>query len=261
MTKLSMPKYFALAGLLLVTTSMSASVVDITMTPGNDGQLEVKLRPSANFDGLVSSLVFTIRWDASTDAHLGSIQQAAPVSTYLPISRSGEEQDASGDRYQIFVGFGFTPLQSIPANWIAGQEYTIMTIPVEGASEFELVNDSWTGLNNADYYLALGGADETGVIYSDFTTGIVAGTLPDGQLSVLPNPAEKTAMVTLELRQPQDLDLELSNAAGQSVWKKHLDHASGVIRQPLELATFDKGVYLLRARTADKVMTERVVKR
>jgi hypothetical protein len=239
----------------------SASPVDITMTPSDDGQLVVKLRPSANFDGLVSSLVFTIRWDASTDAHLGTIAQTAPASTYIPVSRSGQEQDAAGKRYQIFVGFGMTPMQWIPTNWVAGEEYTVMTIPVEGAAAFELVDDSWTGNNNADYYVALGGQDETGVIYSDITTGITAGTSGAGTLQVVPNPTDKIAMISLTFKQAQTVDLALSNAAGQQVWHLQLPNASGSIRQPLDLTPFDKGVYLLHVRTADQEMTERVVKR
>ncbi|MEO8733959.1 MAG: T9SS type A sorting domain-containing protein [Flavobacteriales bacterium] len=254
-------KSIALVGFLSAAHAGSASPVDITMTPTDDGQLAVKLRPSTDFDGLFSSLVFTIRWDASTDAHLGTIAQIAPASTYIPVSRSGQEQDADGERYQIFVGFGYTPLQWIPTNWVAGVEYTIMTIPVEGAAAFELVDDSWTGNNNADYYLALGGLDETGIIYSDITTGITEGTSAAGTLQVLPNPTDKLATIFMKFKQPQDVDLELTNSAGQRVWQLQLSRVSGIIRQPLDLTPYDKGVYLLHVRTAGQVMTERIVKR
>ncbi|MBS1942134.1 MAG: hypothetical protein JST38_14790, partial [Bacteroidetes bacterium] len=131
----------ALAGSL---ATAQAANVDITLVPNSNGQLDVKLRPGANFDGLVSSLVFTLRWDAGTEAHLGAIQQAEPATTYIPVSRSGGEQDAGGNRYQIFVGFGMTPMQWIPTNWVAGQEYTVATIAVTGTAEFSLVNDTWT---------------------------------------------------------------------------------------------------------------------
>ena len=246
---------------ILLAASLQASDVDITMVPNSDGQLLVKLRPSANFDGMVSSLVFTLKWDASSEAHLGAIQQAEPSSTYLPISRSGGEQDAGGDRYQIFVGFGMTPMQWIPTDWIAGQEYTVATIPVTGTAEFSLVNNTWTGLNNADYYLALGGADETGTIYGDLSTGVIAGDIGDGSVNVVPNPTNKTTMITMDLQKTQSLQLELLNAAGQSVWKESMPNASGSIRIPLDLTDLDKGVYLLRIHGVDKVITHRVVKR
>ncbi|MBX2981398.1 MAG: T9SS type A sorting domain-containing protein [Flavobacteriales bacterium] len=261
MNTFSLRRSLSVLAFAAATATMYASNVDITLVPNIDGQLEVKLRPSANFDGMVSSLVFTVKWDAGTEAHLGTIQQAEPASTYLPVSRSGGEQDAGGDRYQIFVGFGMTPMQWISTEWVAGQEYTIATIPVTGTAEFSLVNNSWTSLNNADYYLALGGADETGIIYGDITTGIVAGEIGEGGLSVVPNPADKATVITMELRKPQDLQLDLVNAAGQSVWKESLPNASGTIRIPLDLSSYDKGVYLLRVNGADKVITHRVVKR
>lgn len=248
----------ALAGSL---ATAQAANVDITLVPNSNGQLDVKLRPGANFDGLVSSLVFTLRWDAGTEAHLGAIQQAEPATTYIPVSRSGGEQDAGGNRYQIFVGFGMTPMQWIPTNWVAGQEYTVATIAVTGTAEFSLVNDTWTSLNNADYYLALGGLDETGDIYGGTTTGILAGEAVDGGLSVVPNPTDKNTVITVQLKQAQDLNLELLNAAGQVVWKETKPGANGTVRIPLDLSSLDKGVYLLRMHRADGIITQRVVKR
>ncbi|MBS1569959.1 MAG: T9SS type A sorting domain-containing protein [Bacteroidetes bacterium] len=254
-------KPFVLLALAGSLATAQAANVDITMVPNSNGQLDIKLRPSANFDGLVSSLVFTVRWDAGTEAHLGAIQQADPAITYLPVSRSGGEQDAGGERYQIFVGFGMTPMQWIPTNWVAGQEYTVATIAVTGTAEFSLVNDNWTSLNNADYYLALGGLDETGEIYGGTTTGILAGEAADGGVSVVPNPTDKASVITLELKQAQDLNLELLNAAGQVVWKESKAAAFGTVRIPLDLSTLDKGVYLLRIHRKGDTITQRVVKR
>lgn len=257
----SLLKPVSFFGVLFTAATLQAAPVDITLAPNANGQLEVKLRPTSNFDGMVSSLVFTVKWDAGSEAHLGAIQQEAPATTYLPISRSGGEQEAGGDRYQIFVGFGMTPMQWIPSEWVAGQEYTVMTIPVTGTAEFSLVNNTWTGLNNADYYLALGGVDETGTIYGDLSTGVIAGDMGDGSVNVVPNPTNKATVITMDLQKPQSLQLELLNAAGQSVWNESMPNASGSIRIPLDLTIFDKGVYLLRIHGADKVITHRVVKR
>lgn len=251
----------AALAILLAAAATQAAKVDITMVANNDGQLEVKLRPQANFDGMVSSLVFTVRWDAASEAHLGAIMQTEPAMTYLPVSRSGGEQDQGGDRYQIFVGFGMTPMQWIPTEWVAGQEYTIATIPVAGTAEFSLVNNTWTGLNNADYYLALGGVDETGDIYGDISTGIVAGEFGASGLSVMPNPADKETTIMLELNKPQDLRLELVNAAGQTIWKEDRPAANGSLRIPLDLTSYSKGAYLLRVHVGDQVITRRIVRR
>lgn len=251
----------ALIALAASVATAQAGHVDITMVPNTDGQLEIRLRPGANFDGMLSSLVFTVRWDAGTEAHLGAIQQVEPATTYVPLSRSGGEQEAGGERYQIFVGFGMTPMQWIPTNWVAGQEYTVATVAVTGTAEFSLVNDSWTALNNADYYLALGGLDQTGDIYGATTTGILAGEALGGGLSVVPNPTDKTSVIAIDLKKAQDLNLELLNAAGQVVWKESRPGSNGNVRIPLDLSNLDKGVYLLRMHAADKVTTQRVVKR
>ncbi len=239
-----------------------ATQVDITMVPNSQGQLEVKLKPQSNFEGMVSSLVFTIKWDASSEAHLGEIMQDQTVGTYLPVTRSGGEQESGGDRYQIFVGFGMTPLEWLSTQWTAGQEYTILTLPVTGTAEFSLVNNSWTGLNNADYYLALGGQDRTGDIYGDISTGVVAGEFAGAGLTVVPNPTDKATVVTMELgNNAQDLRLELVNAAGQVIWKDERTKAVGSLRIPLDLGNYDKGVYMLRVHSADRTITRRVVKR
>lgn len=251
---------FAL-GLVAVASAASASPVDITLLPNASGQLDVRLRPSAGFDGMVSSLVFTLRWDASSGAHLGTILQAAPASAYIPITRSGSEQDDAGQRYQIFVGFGFTPMQWIPTDWVAGTEYTIASIPVTGEATFSLVNDTWTDENNADYYIALGGVDETGAIYGDITTGVFAGALADGVANITPNPTDGNTLFTVELAQAQDLRLELLNAAGQIVRKEEHRNASGLVRIPLDLTDLDKGVYMLRVHRNNAVNTYSVVKR
>lgn len=254
-------KSLAMLALIGVTGTAQAAKVDITMVPNNDGQLEVKLRPNANFDGIISSLVFTVKWDASSDAHLGVIQQVGQAGTYLPVSRSGGEQDDGGSRYQIFVGFGMTPLEWLSTSWVAGNEYTVATIPVIGSAEFSLVNNNWTGLNNADYYLALGGLDETGDIYGSFTTGIVDGEFGNSGLSVMPNPTDKMTMITLNVNKAQDLRLELVNAAGQTMWQLDRPGANGSLRIPLDLSTYSEGAYVLRVYSGDQVFTRRVVKR
>ncbi len=246
--------------LFAATSTAQADAVDITLATNVSGQLEVKLRPSANFDGVVSSLVFTVAWDASTDAHLGAVQQAGATSKFLPVNRSGEEVANAGQRYQTFTGYGLVTLKSLSARWVAGQEYTIATIPVTGVAEFSLASNSWTATNNTDFYVALGGLDETGEIYG-LATGLLTGEAGAGGVSVVPNPAEKATMITLDLQQATDLRLELLNAAGQVVWKEDRPGAAGQERIPLDLSNFDKGVYMLRVHGLDQPLTQRVVSR
>ena len=134
----------------LATTGLAQSPVDIGMYRNGD-HLDVYVRPSADFNGIASSLVFTIRWDGSTGATLGTLVQEGPAAQYLPTMRSGAVREVGSQRYQVYAGFGITPMESTGALWRAGREYLIATIPVTGKADFELVNDAWTSepKNNA----------------------------------------------------------------------------------------------------------------
>ena len=143
----------------------------------NDGTLEVKVRPTSEFDGVFSSVVFALRWDKSTNLLLGDAvtPDGAPIST----RKSGTLHEEGVFNYLVFAGFGFDVMSETGLRWEAGQEYTILTIPVEGKGVVELVNDEWTGIttNNADYYVSLGGHDKTGVIYKSHQELDRAGVL------------------------------------------------------------------------------------
>src|SRR5690606_1968055 len=99
-------------GLFLSTAFPAAAqlpIVDIAAVPVG-GQVEVRVRPDAGFNGLFSSIVFTLKWPEADGASLGSVTQQSPVTLYCGVSRSGGEQVDGGYRYQVFVGFGNIPL-------------------------------------------------------------------------------------------------------------------------------------------------------
>lgn len=238
----------------------TANTVDITMRPNGNGGVDVKVRPTEHFEDIVSTLVFTIRWDASSDAHLGTLTQDALAGVYLPIIKSDIETDAGGYRYQIFSGMGFTPMHAVSATWEAGQEYTVATIPVEGSASFTLINDAWTDENNGTYYLSLGGTPATGIIY-DLSTGIQAGDGLAVGIDIQPNPADKECVVMVDAESARPVDMELFDAAGKRVWAKHVALSAGRNAETLDLSGYGKGVYMLRLTSDKDVATRRLVKR
>ena len=154
--------------------AISQPNVDIGLFDAGNNTLEVRLRPDADFDELASAILFTIRWDSASGAHLGNVNQALPELFYLPTAKSGAEVDENGYRYQVFVGLGFFQIGEVPGfpgfTWQAGQEIVLMTIPVEdGSGEFSIINDAWTGdiLNNGDFFVSLNGLERTDSIYTD----------------------------------------------------------------------------------------------
>jgi len=161
-----------LVGLLLVSSAVlgqSTITVDVSLHKVGNDTLEVRLRPTQNFNQVVSNVVFTIRWRTSSNSSLGNVIQTFPENVYIPMTKSGNEEDDSGFRYQIFAGFGFFQMSQFGASWTAGQEVVLMRVPViSGASDtFQIINDAWTGdlNNNGDFYVSLNGTDRTGIIY------------------------------------------------------------------------------------------------
>jgi hypothetical protein len=144
--------------------------------------LEIRVRPNQTLSAqVISSMTFTIRWQTSSGASLGAIQQQIGAqgaawcpSEVIPLSKSPDGQiDNGGFRYQTINGFGFTQLQNCSFaagySWPANVETVIARIPVTGATgcvSFNIVNDSYTAANNKSYYSSVGGVPSTGAIYS-----------------------------------------------------------------------------------------------
>ncbi|MFT3886066.1 MAG: T9SS type A sorting domain-containing protein [Flavobacteriales bacterium] len=250
----------ALALPLTFGLKANALNVDITMVSNGDGGLDVKVRPTEHFEDIVSTLLFTIRWSAASDAHLGALTQNATAGVYAPMVKSDAETDAGGYRYQIFSCMGFTPLHALSTEWNAGQEYTIASIPVAGVASFVLIVDGWTQENNGNYYVALGGAPSTGEIY-EMSTGIQAGDGLAVGLDIQPNPTDKDCTIRIDSEKARAVDMELFNPAGQVVLAKRIALSAGRTTETLHMEPYGRGVYMLRLRSDKDVMTRRIVRR
>lgn len=180
-------------GLLFLALAAIAQVpgtVDLGLfqAPGAN-TLEVRVRPNGTgYNGVVTALTFTIRWESASGAFLGDLSQVidgniCPSQT-LPIQPSPDGQvDAGGFRYLNFNGFGFVPLSGCTGqsgySWPADVWTPVMRVPVlpgPGCATFGIVNDTYTEANNQDYYLSLFGAESNGAIaagpvYVDGTAG------------------------------------------------------------------------------------------
>ncbi|HRH39931.1 MAG TPA: T9SS type A sorting domain-containing protein, partial [Flavobacteriales bacterium] len=224
----------------------------------NGDKLEVRVRPASGFDGIFSSMVFAIRWDRSTGATLGTLQQEGAAAQYLPIAKSGAVHQNGNANYQIYAGFGMTPMTALETNWQAGKEYVVASIPVSGKGEFELANDAWTNeaANNADYYVSLGGHDKTGVIYKG-----LASAEEDGNISIQPNPNNGAFIFTFTAKVQEDVTIDVVNSLGQSVFNETLRAFQGTYRKEMDLTTGGTGVYYLKVKRGEETSTHKVVYR
>lgn len=234
--------------------------VDITMVANMDQQLEVKLRPTGPFNGVVGGLVFTIRWNAADDVSLGEPSQTPPHSQYIPIAKSDVEQDQDGYRYQIFAGFGFTSLSNVGFAWEGDTEYTVMTIaPLSGESTFALVNDAFTDASNGDFFISLNGNQTTtGEIYGG-NTGVQASAPGYFSAYLMPNPARDASVLHMDLASAGPVRLSLLDASGRMVWERDQRMAEGPARVDLPLAGMAPGLYMLRISAGGAERTLRLI--
>jgi hypothetical protein len=134
-----------------------------------------------------------------------------------------------------------------------------MTVPViNGSSAFEIVNDTWTADNNADFFVSLCGTDQTGSIYLT-PTGIVGTN--GGTFTIQPNPTGGTTWLNMEVPKAADLRLEVLSTTGQLAWSKELKGFSGSLREAIDLSRAGAGVYMLNIESEGTRTTRRLVVR
>jgi hypothetical protein len=246
------------AGALALTLPAQAqSPVDVGLFQ-NGSRLEVRVRPNSDFSGIFSSLVFTIRWDRATGATLGDLVQEGASATYMPVMRSGGVHEDGAYNYQIFAGFGYEPMQNTGETWEAGREYVLLSVPVTGKADFELINDSWTAelRHNGNYYVSLGGRDMTGVIYKD-----LANASDDGSILIQPNPNSGMFAFSFGVMDMSDVRVELVNTLGQSVYSDTMRGFQGNYRREMDLSGMSNGVYYLKVTRGDRTDVEKVIYR
>ena len=78
-------------------------------------------------------------------------------------------------------------------------------------------------------------------------------------MSLLPNPADASARLTVSVPTAADLSLELFDASGRAVMKTGYPASVGTFRETLNLETFADGVYLLKVQIGQSVTTHRLV--
>ena len=154
---------------------------DIALVDNGAAQVEVRVRPDADFDGVFASIVFTIKWDVASGASLDTTHAGLLTQPFMQVSPSDVPGNSGGFRHQVFFGLGFTPLTSAGVTWTAGHEYTVCTINVlNGPGSFSIANDTWTQNHNGLYYASLNGYDQTGNIFDSPVPTVDIHSTPNG---------------------------------------------------------------------------------
>lgn len=149
---------------LFLKEGYSQPNVDICLYVTNN-QLEVRIRPDATFQGLVSNLQFTIGWQGA-GINMGNLEQTTSELLSIPIQVAGQQTVVGDTTYQKFVGFGLSTLQNLGITWLAGEEVSVVRLPASPITvqNFFIANSGWAKENNGDFYAELNGLDKTGEI-------------------------------------------------------------------------------------------------
>jgi len=132
----------------------------------SNGRLQVRMIPSATFQGVFSNVQFTIEAD-DNNLSFGNIMQATPENQYIPMEKADNEIVINGKKYQTFVGTGLVNMNVVGINktWQANTPYTIMELmPSNINANFSIVNNVYTTASNRDAYVELNGNSRTGLI-------------------------------------------------------------------------------------------------
>ena len=141
-----------------------SNVVDIGLFIGSQcGTFDLKLKPGTTTTGILTGIVFTIRWASGVyDQDLQNIVFPAPFTGLL--SQQGPRITTGGYHYVTFAG-----LPNISVNWASASENLLMTFGITGSYSgtitFEVMNDSYTYDTNKDYSIDIDGQYKNGCFY------------------------------------------------------------------------------------------------
>ncbi len=223
------------------------------------GNLDLNLTPEADYFGWVTSIDFTLRWPASSGVSFGSLDQDQLVASYLPLNKVGSEVNAGGFLYQRFHGTGTMSIANAGAAWLGDQPVVLASLPISGSTtQFQVVNDSWTGNNDGDYLIELNGVDHSAPLPGS-TTSLNPAT--DRALSAVARPVANGFDLLIDLpATPAATRISLHNAAGQLLWNTARENVHG--RMNILAATGDApdGLYILSIQHGERSLTKRLVR-
>ncbi len=250
------------ASLLVLGTSAQAQlpVLDITSSTQIAAELQVRIRPDGDFNGLFSSVVFTVRCNSASGVVIGDPLQGLPQAQYCSVFKSDTQQGQGSYTYQIYAGFGNSALSNFSTSWIADQEVLLCSIPLSNANGgCKVVNDAWTDTHNGGYYVSLNGVDQTGIIYS-ITTALDPVAEEERMFRLVPNPAKDR--VGLFLRTDATgakASVILLDAAGRVVREESALLNGGVLDMDLDLVGLAAGLYTVQVNLVDRQLSQSVV--
>lgn len=162
---------------LAFLTSFGQSVPEVNIQSiKNDNRLEIKLSPDGEFDQVLSSLVFTLKWNNSYE--IGDLDLS--YSSYN-VFKSGDQITNGEYTYQVYVGFGMSQMSENGMS--LDPTCPLGSFIINPKGDYVIINDGITDLINGNYYVSLNGEDMTGEI-----TNKIEEVKENTTSSIYPNP-------------------------------------------------------------------------
>lgn len=234
--------------------------VDIDLHRAGDGRVLVQLIPESDFEGVPSSLVFTVSWIATNNDPLPELQQTQEQSAWITLAPSGPVHEVGDKRYRIYSGIGLFPIADGGQPWHGAMSLTIGTFGPDSPADLLIADDEWVKerRNNGAFYVSLNGLERTGQLRCGTTA---AGIEVPFSFSVKPNPSNGQP-VTFLATLPGDgaLTIDIADVEGKTIRTDRFLSVDGVAQGLIAPAgTLAPGTYVLTVRTGTLTRTERLV--
>ncbi|MDP1675823.1 MAG: T9SS type A sorting domain-containing protein [Bacteroidota bacterium] len=228
----------AIASMLNLVGNLNAQTVQAGIFNPSTNIIEVKGKPDAVLNNTSWALIVTVRWETSYGITLGTVTSALGVAKQGVVGTQG---------IYSYQKFGTVSIAS-GLNWIINSENSLFTVPVEGGTgtgTFEVINDTWTGLNNGDFYFESNSADVT-AYGNEFYQASVSGVGLDTGLpveltsftAIAKGRAVELAWKTATEKNSSNFEIERNN--GKEWTKVSSIGASGNSNAPKEYSYVDK---------------------
>ncbi len=90
------------------------------------------------------------------------------------------------------------------------------------------------------------------------SVGIISNTIIS-DFDLYPNPAQNTININFELATLSDVQLEIKNLLGKTVYTAKYKTSSNSFKEQINISTFNKGVYFVAITVSDKPYTKRLI--
>lgn len=224
------PALLALA--ILLSLGTVGQQVDLISTCST-----VELKSDARFDGIVSSLVFTVSWPERESLAWESSNPAVRVSP------SGKELTLRGRKYLTFSAVGMFHLKDAnselsPTTGLVVLKYSGTKLRLEGVGK----------AINTSYYVALNGQNSTGWVETLECKERV-------EVLVFPNPAQTE--INVSIIKGNFSEISLVSSDGKTVYRSSITQDRFVI----SANSFSTGQYFVRLIGDDQFSTKIIIKK